>query len=106
VVDALDIWQRVLELSREMCDLARRAEWDDLVLREEERDRVLQQASVQAGSGLNAGQESQRQEIIRQILACDEETRDLTRSWMSELRELMDSEGVKKKLDQFYGGGQ
>lgn len=92
-------------ITREMLDAAKKNEWDDLAALEEKRFALMGKLmAADKGDLLDARLNAKKTELIQNILACDVETRKLTENWMIELRQILDSIGTEKRLNDAYAG--
>lgn len=96
--EVLATYQQAWTLTQRMLEQARKAEWDALVATEAERNLLVEKLRVgdkiteQAPAFLDS-----KASLIRNILAADEEIRNLSGDWIVELRGILDNLGVKKK---------
>lgn len=103
----MEVYGRLWTLTRSMLDAARNNAWDDLVEIEKKRAELLDELAKSDVSDItDLALNARKAELIRNILACDEETRILTESWMVELRQILDSIGTEKKLNDTYAGNE
>lgn len=84
-------------LTQQMLETARNGEWDELILIEKKRAKVVAEL-MQNRHDVDA----KTNENIQRILACDAEIKTLTESWLGELRETLASTITEKKLLQTY----
>lgn len=93
-------YEKILGLTQQMLEAAKKSEWDELILIEKNRAGLVKDlmSHPQDGGALDA----QTHEIIRRILASDTEIKTLTESWLAELREAMACTVTEKKLLQAY----
>ena len=88
-----------------MLDAARRNEWDDLPALEERRHAFVEKLMVSdQGDSSDTQLNAKKSELIRNILDADTETKELTECWMVELRQIINSIGAEKKLNNVYAG--
>lgn len=86
-----------------MLDAARKNEWDDLPVLEERRHAFVEKLmAFDQGNLLDAQLNAKKSELIKNILDSDAETKELTGVWMVELRQIIDSIGSEKKLNNAY----
>lgn len=86
-----------------MLDAARKNEWDDLPALEEKRFVFVEKLMASDQGDLSDSQlNARKSELIQDILASDAETRELTETWMAELRQILDSISAEKKLNDAY----
>lgn len=101
----LSIYAAILAASRQMLDLAKEQNWDALVDLELERRQIvakLRSTLEQSPAPLNGAEHSESEVLIRNILAIDEQTRNLAQSWMAELDQQLSSLGTSKRLRNTY----
>jgi len=90
-------------LTRQMLEAARKDEWDDLPALEEKRRAFVEKLMASdPGDLLDDLLNAKKSELIRNILDADAETKELTRLWMVELRQIIGSAGAEKKLNKVY----
>lgn len=93
------IWQ----LTQKMLEAANQGEWDPLV--ELVRERAMQTEALMKKDRAdlwNPEAQGQKADLIRQVIAADEEIKALTEAWMVELQEMLGSISTEKKLQQTY----
>ncbi len=90
-------------LSEQMREAARHGQWDELVELEQKRVPMLSELRTDSGGAVPDAISARVSELIRAILAADEETTSLALSWRGELQELIASLGTERKLFQAYG---
>jgi hypothetical protein len=100
----LPVYEQVLEITHAMLDAARKGDWDGLVQRERDRDRLIEELKRHDPDPARdvAGRDRKR-EIIVQILQGDEQIQMLTQDWMRELREVLGSIQTEQRLSRTYG---
>lgn len=101
--------QAVLADSVAMLDLAERAEWDELVNREQARQtKIAALRQAHPDQSLVPASEpgrSQAIEAIQRILDLDDRTRSLTQQWMTTLANDLGELQRARKVGQAYLGG-
>lgn len=99
----LALYERVLALTRDMLEAARRSDWDGLVQRERERAGLVDQIREHDPDPArdHATQERKR-EIIVEIVRGDEQIQMLSQDWMHELREVLGSISTEQRLNRTY----
>lgn len=101
----LCLYTQILAASKRMLDLARAQEWDALVDQELDRREIvakLRTTLEQKPTPHEVAEHTQSEALIREILAIDEETRNLAQSWMAELDQQLNSLGTSKRLRNTY----
>ena len=100
----LGLYERVLALTRDMLDAARRSDWDGLVQRERERAGLLDQLKEHdPDPSRDAATRERKRAIILDILQGDEQIQVLSQDWMHELREVLGSISTEQRLTRTYG---
>lgn len=96
-------YEEILNLARLMLEAAKKEEWDELTALEEKRFVLLETLmAADKGDWADARLNARKSELIQNVLTCDVETRELAEAWMVELRQIIDSVGTEKKLNDFY----
>lgn len=96
-------YEAVWDITQLMLDAARKNEWDDLPALEERRHVFVEKLMASDQGNLSDAQlNAKKSELIRNILDSDAETKELTEVWMVELRQIIDSIGSEKKLNNAY----
>lgn len=101
--EVLATYQQAWTLTQRMLELARKAEWDALVATEGERNLLVEK--LRLGDKVEEKSPAfldSKASLIRNILAADEEIRNLSGDWIVELRGILDNLGVKKKIQKAY----
>lgn len=91
-------------LKDEMRALADRGEWDRLIELEQQCDTLV--ARLQANGELPVPDDATRLHqirLIKKILADDEEIRQRTVAWMSQLERIMQSNRQELRINRAYG---
>lgn len=100
----LPVYEQALEITQAMLAAARKGDWDALVQRERDRDRLIEQIRQQdPDPARDSAARDRKREIIVQILQGDEEIQLLTQDWMHELREVLRSIQTEQRLSRTYG---
>lgn len=102
--DVPAMYERMLDLSREMLVAADGEEWDKLILLEQERSGIVE--TLQATPDIVPDSQQEKDQLIRlikDIQACDERIRPMVASWMAELRAMFESAGNERRLGRQYG---
>ncbi|MDA8108575.1 MAG: flagellar protein FliT [Betaproteobacteria bacterium] len=100
----LATYEAISELSAQMLDAARHADWARLTLLEKDCRWLIEH--LRTAESPAAGDVSFRErklQIIRKVLAEDAEIRDLVEPWMAELEALIGSGERARKLRLVYG---
>jgi flagellar protein FliT len=101
-------YESILAVTAQMLDAARAADWDRLVIREQEcRELVenLMRSRIDNDTVLEPRVRRRKVEIIRKVLADDAQIRILTEPWMQRLQHLLTSVGRERKLHAAYSAG-
>ena len=101
----LALYQKILDDSRTMLDMAKQEEWDALVDREMERRKqvvVLRTKLESQPEALSPAAMEQAQNLVKETLALDEETRRLVNVWMLELDQKLGSINTSRRLQNTY----
>jgi len=105
--EVVEGYEAVLATSLRMRDAARRSEWENLVVLDEQRFALLRNLLAEDGGDLGLDELNQKKiSLIHAILDCDVETGALTKVWMAELRQILDSIGTEKKLGDAYASSE
>lgn len=101
--ELLKQYDAIWRLTQKMLEAARQEEWDQLIELEQARAAHIDAMMKQESEILWTQEEQfQKGELIRKILAADEEIKTLTATWMGELQEMLGSIGTVKKLSKTY----
>ena len=101
--ELLKQYDAIWRLTQKMLEAARQEEWDQLIELEQTRAAHIDAMMKQENEGQWAREEQfQKGELIRRILAADEEIKNLSVTRMGELQELLGSIGTEKKLSKIY----
>jgi flagellar protein FliT len=101
--DLIKEFEAIWRLTQKMREAANQGEWDQLIELEQTRAALTDALMKQDGEGKWGREEQvQKDELIRKILAADDEIKSLTESWMGELQEMLGSIGIEKKLSKAY----
>lgn len=98
----LERYDAMWRLSQHMLTAAKQAEWDRLIELEQARTVIVEELKREDKILWQAAEGSQKEVLIRTILATDAEIKVLTESWMGELRGTLESIGTEKKLKKAY----
>ncbi|MDP2783164.1 MAG: flagellar protein FliT [Sulfurimicrobium sp.] len=100
----LQHYEAVAQLAGKMLEAARHGQWDELVELEQQRATALSELMADAAQGAIpdevADQVARR---IGAILETDAESASLAQAWRDELKSLLGSMGVERKISQAYG---
>lgn len=102
--ELLGRYAEMLSLTQQMLDVARLAEWDRLVEIEHERA-VIADNLMKLEEGCDEWtqvEQVKKADLIRSILAADDEIKNLSQAWMGELQEILGSIDTGKKLSKAY----
>ncbi len=100
----LEVYENVAAITARMLEAARTGDWEQLAELESRCSRQV--ATIQkhdSPTALTGAGRDKKVEIIRKILADDQEIRAITQPWMKQLSALMQSAGTERKLSQAYG---
>lgn len=102
--DLLAVYENVASITNEMVVAARNGNWEQLALLELHcSSQVETLKKFDSGVSLSGEHRDKKVEIIRKILADDQQIRAITEPWMKQLSGLMHSAGTERKLSQAYG---
>lgn len=102
--DILEVYENVATITTQMLAAARTGDWEQLALLESRcSSQVATLKQVDASIALSGSNRDKKVEIIRKILADDQEIRAITEPWMKQLAAMMQSTGTERKLSQAYG---
>jgi flagellar protein FliT len=102
-MSVLSCYESIADASAEMVSAARRADWDALIVAEQECARRIETLKVQrAAASLDAAADKRRHDIIRTVLAHDAEIRALTQPWMTKLELLLNGAAAGRRVEQAY----
>lgn len=100
----LDVYESVAAMTTRMLEAARTGDWEQLAELESRCSRqVATLQKFDTPTALSGANRDKKVEIIRKILADDQEIRSITEPWMKQLTALMQSAGTERKLSQAYG---
>jgi flagellar protein FliT len=100
----LEVYENVAAITTRMLEAARTGDWEQLAELESRCSRqVATLQKYDAPHTLTGASRDKKVEIIRKILADDQEIRSITQPWMKQLTALMHSTGTERKLSQAYG---
>lgn len=104
--EVLDRYERLHGITSAMLQSARGGDWDNVLSLEQQCQSVLVPL-VEAGAGpnLSDAQRQRKAQVLQDILREDAELRELTTSWMGQLRQILEASGRGKKVRQYYGKG-
>lgn len=105
--EVLSLYESVAEITHQMLDAARAADWELLV---ELESRCSSQVAVlkreEPHVPMTGDVREHKVRIIRKILEDDREIRDITTPWMTRLSALLNSTSAERKLAKAYGGSR
>lgn len=102
-LDSLSQYAEIWRQSRQMMDAAREGDWDLLIELEQARARLSKALLDQARSSSNfLADQPEKAGLIRNILACDAETKLLIVPRQQELKATFGSIDTEKKLQRAY----
>ncbi|MDB5777128.1 MAG: flagellar synthesis protein [Herbaspirillum sp.] len=113
-LDTLSIYESMANLSEQMLDAARNADWgllSALELRSANFVKLLKQNGADTAPGDDAGDDDnalreRKIALIKKILADDRDIRDLTEPWVKHLSDLIQNTSNERKLVRAYGVNQ
>jgi len=92
------------ELTARMRAAAEQSAWDQLISIESQRTALLDEMKpMDAAVELDAASHQRKVQLIGKILADDAQTRNYTRSWMSQLELSIESNSNEQRLRKAYG---
>ena len=102
--EVLTIYEAMAVLTEQMVAAAASADWDNLVLLEQQCATHVRQLKEQEPALALEGKSRERKiDAIRKMLDDDRKIRDLTMPWMSRLSSLINSTGTQRRLVNAYG---
>ena len=101
--EALVQYQKAHDSARAMLVAAQAGDWEGLVNLEISRRNLLEPLATLQVDYRSAGLQEQKDACIRDILNMDEQIRSLTEAWMAEMRDMLSSVQVQRKVNQAYG---
>ncbi|OWW21299.1 flagellar protein FliT [Noviherbaspirillum denitrificans] len=102
-LELLKRYEAMLQLSRQMLDAAKNAEWEKLVELEQVRSAVEEELKRNDTIRWQPAEAAKKAALIQSILDGDAEIKGLTESWMKELQGDIGSIGTEMKLKKAYG---
>lgn len=97
-------YETVALLSGKMLEIARQGQWDELAPLEQQRNSILSELRADAAQGVVPEEAADAvARLIRSILEMDSECVALVKTWQDELRALLGSMGVERKISKAYG---
>jgi flagellar protein FliT len=102
--DILEVYEGVAAITTRMLDAARTGDWEQLAELESHcSSQVAALRKFDSPTALTGPDRDKKVEIIRKILADDQQIRSITEPWMKQLATMMQSTGTERKLSQAYG---
>lgn len=101
----ISTYEAILDLTGEMLNAARNADWDRLIELESACRSLIEVLMLTDKQPLLDDFRERKAQIIRQVLADDAEIRNLTQPWMAQLGHILGSAGNDRKLSQTYDPG-
>ncbi len=99
----LSIYQEVAEITRQMLAAAQSNDWDSLISLEKRcATHVSELKKHDRIFPLSENQRQQKIELLKKILAADQEIRALTQPRLTHLSTLISSAGNERKLNRSY----
>ena len=96
-------YEAAWQLTHRMVEAARNNDWDGLIEFEKERSVLIGQLMESDKNEISEFLLRQNKaDVIRKILSADEEIATLTKAWMGEISEVLNSVNAGKKLEQAY----
>lgn len=100
---SLAAYESILALARQMLEAARCGDWDSLVELEKNRGKFVEDLmALETESVWGQKEQTQKRELIQDILAVDEESNALAESRMDELQGMLGSVAAERKLLKAY----
>lgn len=101
--ELLERYDAISQITQDMLEAARQGKWDELAGFVQTRTSLTEHLMKQENPDLwGADELNRRNDLIRNVLAADEEIKILTKSWMNDLREQLGSVGTEAKLNKAY----
>jgi flagellar protein FliT len=98
-------YESLSSITSQMRDAAINAEWDQLVVLEQQCSRcVSAMKPVDAEAKLDEPARQRKIQLIKNILADDAEIRNRTEIWTGQLQRILQSNRQEQRLQQAYGG--
>jgi flagellar protein FliT len=102
-LDVLAVYENVASITNEMVAAAKNGDWEQLAILESHcSSQVEALKKADSTLALTGAHRDKKVEIIRKILADDQEIRAITQPWMKHLAALMQSTGTERKLSKAY----
>ena len=99
----LDVYKSAWETTQRLLDAARAEAWDELVSMSHGRDSQLALVmDLPATAVSNPMLANELRQLIRNILAADQQIQQLTQAWMNEIQGVLSSVKVEQKLLKAY----
>lgn len=103
--EIVTVYEAMVGLTEQMVQAAGDADWDRLVLLEQQCAAYVRQLKQAVPPvELDTGNRERKLEAIRKLLDDDRKIRDLTLPWMARLSALINSTGTERRLADAYGG--
>ncbi|SFN62670.1 flagella biosynthesis regulatory protein FliT [Xenorhabdus japonica] len=103
-MDLLSAYQRILSLSKQMIDLARNEQWDELVEMEITYLKAVEVITlISKNSDIPFSLQQQLTKILQTVLDNEKETKKLLQKRLNELSDLIKQESCKQLLHDTYG---
>lgn len=107
MIETIAIYQEVSEITAGMLEAARRGDWEELALLENEcSSRIDALREKDASSPLTEIERRRKIDMIQRILDDDRQIRDIVTPWMAHLSGLINRSGTERKLNHAYGMNQ
>lgn len=103
----LKAYRSLLENAQAMLAAAQEGRWDDLIQMDQQRSFCLNQL-IEASESIASTQlasSPEKASFIKNILAIDEQTKDLVKSWQSEMAQTLGTMDNSRKLANAYRSG-
>ena len=97
-------YETLATLSGKMREAANQGEWDKLIEFEHEYNRLI--ADINSSEEIPEKDAASRQraaQLIREVLDDDADIRNLTKNWLAQLQNIMQSNRQEQRLNQTYG---
>lgn len=102
--EVLTVYETMVALTDQMLQAATQADWDRLVLLEQQcAAHVRQLKDNDNPPAMEGASRARKVDAIRAMLEHDRQIRDLTTPWMAKLSALINSSGTERRLAQAYG---
>ncbi len=100
---AIENYETLLTLTRGLCEAAARGEWERLTEIQQQRATLIDaMAPIDSAVSLDEPARRRKNELIEQILADEAETRNLVKSWMTQMQQAIQDGRQELRLLKEY----